>query len=275
MSGERNTNLDNIDVVIVMDCTGSMQRWINAAKDTVLEAFSEIKKQYTESTIRLGLVCYRDIGDDERFVISPLTENIESIQEVLKNVRATGGNDEAEDVAGALEKTIDLFKSSREGDNPLRIVLLVTDAPAHGLRYHTITVGDRFPNGDPDGREPYDQVRELVLMGTDLTIFRIKNTVNTMAEEFQKAFLGSQSTLTVLDIGKQDDSIRDEYSSSSSSFLLSSPYLLSGFIDISSYDDESFEKCEPKTPPPSSSSSSEFRLATCKSITSSIERRKV
>ena len=114
MSGERDTNLDNIDVVIVMDCTGSMQRWINAAKDTVLEAFSEIKKQYTESTIRLGLVCYRDIGDDERFVISPLTENIESIQEVLKNVRATGGNDEAEDVAGALEKTIDLFKSSRE-----------------------------------------------------------------------------------------------------------------------------------------------------------------
>ncbi len=253
--GER--DISNVDVVIVMDCTGSMQRWINAAKDTVLEAFNDIQNQYPDSSIRLGLVCYRDIGDDERFVVSPLTQNIQTIQEVLKTVRATGGNDEAEDVAGALEKTIDLFRDSHS----VKIVLLVTDAPAHGLRYHHINVGDRFPNGDPDGRDPYNQVRQLAFMGVDLTIFRIKDVVNTMVEEFYKAFMGSQSTLTVLDIAKQD-----QVSSSS----LYSSSLLSGFIDLSSYDDY-----ESKTPHPSlSSSEQEFKLATRKSIISSIERHK-
>jgi Mg-chelatase subunit ChlD len=101
--GEKDV-VNNIDVVIVMDCTGSMQKWINAAKDTVLEAFHNIREKYPESFIRLGLVCYRDIGDYEPFIISPITESIETIQDVLKGVRATGGNDEAEDIAGAFEK---------------------------------------------------------------------------------------------------------------------------------------------------------------------------
>jgi len=114
MMGEINNT--NIDVVIVMDCTGSMQSWINSAKDTVLEAFDDIRKQCFDSSIRLGLVCYRDIGDCEHFIVSPLAENIDSIQEVLKGVRATGGNDQAEDVGGALDKVLDLFKEGFSRD---------------------------------------------------------------------------------------------------------------------------------------------------------------
>lgn len=265
MSGEQDNNIDAIEVIIVMDSTGSMQSWINSAKNTVLDAFSDIKKQYTESTIRLGLVCYRDIGDDERFVVSPLTENIEAIQQVLRDTRATGGNDTAEDVAGALEKVLELFREgfSREY-NPVRTVLFVTDAPAHGLRYHPITLGDRFPNGDPEGKEPYDQVREMANMGVDLTIFRINSTVDQMIEEFHKAFKETQATLTVLDVREQDIS----YSSTIASMSLtniSSSSLLNGFIDLSTYDSDDYKYESERT----------FKDATCKSILSSILRRKV
>lgn len=294
MIGEQDINIDNIDnignignidIVIVMDCTGSMQNWIDAAKDTVLDAFSDIHKEYPKSSIRLGLVCYRDIGDEERFIISPLTENIQAIQDVLKNVKASGGNDESEDVAGALEKTIELFREGFSKDyNPVRNILFVTDAPAHGLKYHPITVGDRFPNGDPDGKDPYSQIRELAFMGVDLTIFRVKSIINTMVEEFHKAFIGTQSTFTVLDVAKQDLS-----SSSSSSSHLSSPLsclsLMSGFIDLSTYDDsDDIDHRAPSTEPytdyrfvkPSETSETSertFRNATCESIISSIQRR--
>ena len=250
----------NIDIIIVMDCTGSMQSWINVAKDTVLESFSDIQKHYPDSVIRLGLVCYRDIGDDEQFIVSPLTENIEYIQKVLKEVKALGGgNDEAEDVAGALEKTIELFVDSNS--NTMKNILFVTDAPAHGLRYHNITVGDRFPNGDPNRKEPYDQVKYLASMGVDLTIFRIKSDINMMIEEFHNAFFESRSTFTVLDLVNQN--------SPSSASSLSSLSCLNGFIDLEDYHEtnKTNETNEPNQ------TNETFRKATYDSIVSSIKRR--
>jgi von Willebrand factor type A domain len=311
--GENINDINIIDVIIVMDSTGSMQSWINSAKNTVISAFSDIRKQYPNSTIRLGLVCYRDIGDEERFILASLTENIESIHEVLKGVRATGGNDTAEDVAGALDKVLDLFNEGlprepgqTEKYNPIRIVLFVTDAPAHGLRYHSITeASDRFPKGDPDGKEPYDQIVQLVNMNVDLTIFRINSSVDKMIEEFQKAFVGSQSTLTILDVSNQNDHVdhvdhidhidhidhrsehrerKEEYIDYGSPLSLSSSSLINGFIDLSTYDEDCKYMYSSSSSSSSSKSSSEplseplsektFRNATFSSIASSIQRRK-
>lgn len=260
MAGEQDFNF--IDVIIVIDSTGSMQRWINCAKNTLIDSFNDIRKEYPNSKIRLGLVCYRDILDEQRFIISPLTENIQIIQDIIKNVKATGGDDTAEDVAGALEKVIELLKKD-SNENTLKIVLFVTDAPCHGLRYHSITVGDRYPNGDPEGKEPYEQIKELVSMNTDLTIFRINSSIDKMIEEFQNAFIGTRSTLTILDLETQDNN------SSDSTVSLSSMSLLSGFIDLSEYTDEDYVSKSDI----SDKSDKSFREATFKSIFSSIERK--
>jgi hypothetical protein len=287
MSIEQDHNIKNIDVIIVMDSTASMQSWINSAKNTLLESFNDIRNKYTESIIRLGLVCYRDIGDDEQYVVAPLTENIESIQGILKDIRAEGGNDTTEDVAGALEKVLELFRENQRVTDVVRTVLFVTDAPAHGLRYHTITVGDRFPNGDPSGKDPYNQVRELGNMNVDLTIFRVNSLVDKMIEEFEKAFKGTGGALTILDIENQTRSSTDEYntslsltSSSLTSSSLTSSSLTSGFIDLSTYDDydkfsydkEKDEKDDKKYH--FSTSESIFRNATCETVTNSIQRRR-
>jgi len=254
MSGERDFNF--IDVILVIDSTGSMQQWINCAKNTLINSFTDIRKEYPNSNIRLGLVCYRDILDEERFITSDLTENVQIIQDILKNVKAKGGDDTAEDVAGALEKVIELFKKD-SNENTLKIVLFVTDAPCHGLRYHHITVDDRFPNGDPQGKEPYEQIKELVNMNTDITIFRINSRIDKMIEEFQDAFIGSRSTLTVLNLESQDKSPISTISSSLS--------VLNGFIDLSdwNYEYSSSETSHEKT----------FREATFNSIFGSIQRK--
>jgi hypothetical protein len=201
----------------------------------------------------------RDILDEERFITSHLTENVQIIQDILKNVKAKGGDDTAEDVAGALEKVIELFKKD-SNENTLKIVLFVTDAPCHGLRYHHITVDDRFPNGDPQGKEPYEQIKELVNMNTDITIFRINSRIDKMIEEFQNAFIGSRSTLTVLNLESQDT---NKSSISTLSSSLSS--VLNGFIDLSdwSYEYSSSETSHEKT----------FREATFNSIFGSIQRK--
>ncbi len=208
MNDEPGQQKEYIDVLIVMDSTGSMQRWINSARDTVLEAFDEIQKKYPESHLRLGLICYRDIGDDERYVLHPFTETIEDVQTLLRKVVAKGGNDSAEDVAGALEHAIEWFRAPHPMcPSPSRTLLFVADAPAHGTRYHPITVGDRYPKGDPDGKEPFDQVQELAMMDVDMTVFRADSSMDMMIEEFGKAYQGTSGLFTVLDVTRQSSPV--------------------------------------------------------------------
>ena len=94
-----------MDICIVMDCTGSMGRWIDAARDTVLQAVDDIRRGQQPSRLRLAFVGYRDIGEPARFVIHNFTNDIEKVQQLIRD---TMGNDAAEDVAGALAHVSEL-----------------------------------------------------------------------------------------------------------------------------------------------------------------------
>jgi hypothetical protein len=281
---------DYIDVIILMDVTGSMQRWIDSARNTVLDTFADIQKKYTNSQIRLGLVCYRDYGEKEeknRFVLHSLTENIQDVQQTLKNIVANGGDDAAEDVAGGLEKVLEWYRQPHpSSSSPTRIVLFVADAPAHGSRYHTITLSDRYPKGDPEGKEPYDQVNELARMDIDLTIFRVTREMDKMIEEFDMAYKDTTATLMVLDVTQQYTSHRPSSSFLSSSSSISSSLssvcdfgdITSGFIDLASYEEENDKY---KFPAFSSSTISlmpsleqTFSSATQSSVQRSVEKRR-
>lgn len=182
--GSSTHTIETIDVIIGMDATGSMSSWIEAARDTVLKAFDDLRETYPNAHFRLGLVCYRDFGDAEQFVTCALTENIQDVQNSLRNVKASGGNDTSEDVAGGLARIVDMFRAPPQAGGDVRILLFVADAPAHGLRYHAATVSDRYPRGDPEDREPADQMSELARMGVDTTLFRIDKAMDKMIEGF-------------------------------------------------------------------------------------------
>lgn len=226
------TKINKIEVAIVMDVTGSMQQWIDAARDTVIESFSTLQSENSSALFRLACVCYRDFGDEVPFVIAPFTEDISSVQNTLKNTKASGGSDQAEDVAGALEKVLELNWS----DDTSKLILWVCDAPPHGNKYHSILIDDRYPKGDPKGREPSEQVKQLYLKGVDFTMFRICKSIDKMVEIFSSIYNQNDEsvTFTLLDVTKQAENSRyrsiriDTYDTKS---------LISGFIDLSTYDD--------------------------------------
>ena len=91
-----------------------------------------------------------------------------------------------------------------EWKGDVKILYFVTDAPAHGTEYHPITMGDRYPRGDPQGREPKKQVRDLSSRGIDFTIFRVTPQIDKMIEQFDAGYKeGAIGFFTVLDIEKQ------------------------------------------------------------------------
>jgi hypothetical protein len=192
--------ISTMDVCIGMDVTGSMGTWINASRETVIDAVNELRTNFPSCTFRLSFVGYRDFGDEEQFVVIPFTEQIETVQQQIEDIYASGGNDTPEDVAGALEKITGL-----EWTGQKKLIFFVSDAPPHGTEYHPITMGDRFPEGDPNGRNPMEQMNVLASMGIDFTMFRVTKHVDTMIEKFHQAYQDEKATgkFKVLDVEKQ------------------------------------------------------------------------
>lgn len=197
-----------VDVCIGMDVTASMGPYLRASRDTVLEAFDTLRTMHPECVFRLSFVAYRDIGDKIPFEVVPFTENMESVRDQISAITASGGDDIPEDVAGALEKISEL-----DWQGQVKTIFFVADAPAHGTDYHSITMGDRYPRGDPQGRDPKRQLTELSSRGIDFTIFRVTPQIDKMIEQFDVAYKDGAAVglFTVLDVEKQLSSVSNTY----------------------------------------------------------------
>jgi hypothetical protein len=166
----------SVDLCIIMDCTGSMAAWIDACRDTLIAALDALRAKFPRASFRAAFVGYRDHCDaPERFVLHPLNENVDALIASIRAVRAQGGGDTPEDVAGGLQHALAL---DWRGD--VRLALLCCDAPAHGEKYHDPMMDDSHPKGDPTGLDPADLVKTLAQRRIDLTVFRVNKSVDKM-----------------------------------------------------------------------------------------------
>ena len=92
----------SIEVVFVLDTTGSMSGMINAAKEKIWSIASSMASAQNAPRIKMGLVAYRDRGDDYITRRVDLSEDLESMYATLMDFRANGGGDGPESVNQAL-----------------------------------------------------------------------------------------------------------------------------------------------------------------------------
>ena len=72
-----------LDLCLLMDCTSSMQVWIERSKDTLKEIINNVKKYNPELEVRVCFVGYRDIKDDVRFAVHDFTDNIDDVKSFI------------------------------------------------------------------------------------------------------------------------------------------------------------------------------------------------
>lgn len=117
-----------IEVVFVLDTTGSMGGLIAAAKEKIWSIASTMASAEPAPRIRMGLVAYRDRGDDYVTRLTPLSSDIDQMYATLMDLQAHGGGDTPESVAAGLSRAVhDAGWSQRDG--VYRVVFLVGDAP--------------------------------------------------------------------------------------------------------------------------------------------------
>ena len=119
-----------IEVVFVLDATGSMTNLIEGAKRKIWDIANKIMTGDPVPEVKIGLVVYRDRGDE--FVVKQydLTDDIDAIYNKLIAVQAQGGGDFQEDVNMALAYAVDSINWSDDG-NTLKMIFLVGDADPH------------------------------------------------------------------------------------------------------------------------------------------------
>ncbi len=190
--------MTSVKIAFVLDCTGSMEPWIRAAKTKIQEIVNTAKKDHPNAEFEIALVAYRDYGDLVRHRVVDFTTP-QAVMASLQNVHAEGGDDEAEDVAHALLHTTWL----RWEDTHVKMVFHIADAPAHGLPFHSPYVSDRFPGGDPEGLDPRDSLRALCREDISYTFVKITSATDTMLDAFFNAWPGNYATFRVIDLRPQ------------------------------------------------------------------------
>ena len=119
-----------IEAVFVLDTTGSMGGLIQAAKDKIWSIASTMAAAQPAPEIRLGLVAYRDLGDDYVTRIVDLTKDLDALHAELMQLQAQGGGDGPESVNQALHEALHRIGWSQD-PQAYRVIFLVGDAPAH------------------------------------------------------------------------------------------------------------------------------------------------
>lgn len=121
-----------LDLVFLLDATGSMDDEISQIKATVGSIAERIEQLPGSSAPRFGLVAFRDRGDDYITRQWDFTSDTNLFSANLENVEAGGGGDNPESVSAGLHDAINLPGwSSDESGKHLRMIVLVGDAPPH------------------------------------------------------------------------------------------------------------------------------------------------
>lgn len=119
-----------IEVVFVLDTTGSMSGLIAAAKDKIWSIAASMAQAEPAPEIRLGLVAFRDRGDAYVTQRVDLSTDLDSLYAQLMQFEAGGGGDMPEAVTQALGVAVREMSWSAD-DTVYKAVFLLGDAPPH------------------------------------------------------------------------------------------------------------------------------------------------
>jgi hypothetical protein len=117
-----------LDVVFLLDATGSMSDEIAQLQNNILSISQQIDDM-GDVDVRYGLVHYRDRGDDYVSRVFDFTPDVTAFQSELNRVKADGGGDTPEALNDGLHDALQTV--GWRGDNTIKLVFLVADAPPH------------------------------------------------------------------------------------------------------------------------------------------------
>lgn len=160
--------IPTIDVVFLLDSTGSMGDEIRQVKTHIKKIVREVEEGYPKPDLKVGIVTYRDHKPEEREYVYrtfDLTNNIEKALDDLESIRASGGGDYPEAVADGMHVAIHKMDWRKDAK---KIIFLIGDAAPHGIESNS------FSQGCPSGYDYKDEITNA--LKEDIVIYTISGS---------------------------------------------------------------------------------------------------
>ena len=119
-----------VEVAFVLDSTGSMGGLIEGAKQKIWSIANGIIARKPTPEVSIGLVTYRDRGDEYVTKRFDLTTDIDTVYRNLQSFVADGGGDDPESVNQGLDDAVNRLSWSADW-SVLKLIFLVGDYPPH------------------------------------------------------------------------------------------------------------------------------------------------
>lgn len=121
------TKVTKLDLMLVVDTTGSMGDEINYLQSELRSIIASISARHRNLDIRIGFVFYRDLGDDYVTRTVAFDRDVGRVQGALAQQQANGGGDYPEAMDQALIRAV----GQDWRPDAVKSLLLVADAPPH------------------------------------------------------------------------------------------------------------------------------------------------
>lgn len=138
-AGSRKDKPMVLEVLFLIDTTGSMGDEIAQVKSTLLAVTGKVKQVRQDLELRYGAVLYRDVFDDYVTMAYPFTADVQKFDQALQSVDAAGGGDLPEAMNQGLDRAVSGVPWQADA---AKIVFLIADAPPQMRQKGDVLYGD-------------------------------------------------------------------------------------------------------------------------------------
>jgi len=144
LSDVQKHRLKDIDIVFMVDSTGSMDDIIFMLNKYCINIWNILENKIPGISLKFGWIFYRDPIDSthDKHDYIDLTDNINTFKHFVSTIQAYGGGDTPEDWIGSYNIALNNI-NWRKG---LRCIIHITDSGAHGTKY---SPSDGHPDQGP------------------------------------------------------------------------------------------------------------------------------
>lgn len=182
-----------IKLAFLIETTSAMTDCLEDVTYEIESILNQIKFYNPTADIQVASVCYRDYRDSDQLGFQSFCSP-EKFMELLEEESlydqscvASFSPDDVADVAGGLR----VLRTGLDWENAdIRLLHHFAISPPHGEKFHNSKRHDSFPQGDPNGLNPLEDMYEFSRDIFHYTFHRIDSEVDTMLEQFDQVYTG-------------------------------------------------------------------------------------
>ena len=183
--------LKAVDLVFLLDTTGSMNPYMNGIKRVMRKIIWDIEKCLSQyifdevDILKVALVTYKDHGDETKYYLTQVNFDFtENLKEAVKNIMAVvccGGGDVPEAVLDGLNVAVNELSWREES---VKFIYHILDAPCHGKKYNN-NVQDKLEKC-PNEIDIEQIMEEMRNKDIKYSVIKLDDCVDAMLENFQQ-----------------------------------------------------------------------------------------